>query len=134
MSPGSNTESYPAFAHLGLRENPGKNLNQVTCPDRESNPGHLVSRPDALIVTPQVVRGESLTRASTCSPHQAGVTGRGRRLALSAGPTARWRWDEDEDAQGIRGSPELRAPVYCGSLPESLPKVGYTTRKTTMKL
>ncbi|KAJ4438108.1 hypothetical protein ANN_14047 [Periplaneta americana] len=48
MSPGSSTESYPAFAHIGLRKNPGKNLNQVTCPDRESNPGHLVSRPDAL--------------------------------------------------------------------------------------
>ncbi|KAJ4440306.1 hypothetical protein ANN_08445 [Periplaneta americana] len=28
MSPGSSTESYPAFAHMGLRENPGKNLNQ----------------------------------------------------------------------------------------------------------
>ncbi|KAJ4444835.1 hypothetical protein ANN_06632 [Periplaneta americana] len=53
MSPGSSTESYPAFAHIGLRENPGKNLNQVTCPDRDSNPGHLVSRPDALTVTPQ---------------------------------------------------------------------------------
>ncbi|KAJ4450807.1 hypothetical protein ANN_02237 [Periplaneta americana] len=53
MSPGSSTESYPAFAHIGLRENPGKNLNQVTCPDRESNPGHLVSRPDVLTVTPQ---------------------------------------------------------------------------------
>ncbi|KAJ4435983.1 hypothetical protein ANN_18607 [Periplaneta americana] len=53
MSPGSSTESYPAFAHIGLRENPGKNLNQVTCPDRESNPGHLVSRPGVLAVTPQ---------------------------------------------------------------------------------
>ncbi|KAJ4449997.1 hypothetical protein ANN_01404 [Periplaneta americana] len=53
MSPGSSTESYPAFAHLGLRENHGRNFNQVTCPDRESNPGHLVSRPDALTVTPQ---------------------------------------------------------------------------------
>ncbi|KAJ4440054.1 hypothetical protein ANN_08185 [Periplaneta americana] len=29
MRPGSNTESYPAFTHIGLRENPGKNLNQV---------------------------------------------------------------------------------------------------------
>ncbi|KAJ4429221.1 hypothetical protein ANN_26224 [Periplaneta americana] len=29
MSLGSNTESYPAFAHIRLRENPGKNLNQV---------------------------------------------------------------------------------------------------------
>ncbi|KAJ4447136.1 hypothetical protein ANN_09137 [Periplaneta americana] len=48
MNPGSNTESYPAFAHIGLRENPGKNLNQVTCPDQESNPGHLVSRLDSL--------------------------------------------------------------------------------------
>ncbi|KAJ4446734.1 hypothetical protein ANN_13431 [Periplaneta americana] len=53
MSPGSITESYPAFARIGLRENPGKNLNQVTFPDRDSNPGHLVSRPDALTVTPQ---------------------------------------------------------------------------------
>ncbi|KAJ4443812.1 hypothetical protein ANN_05593 [Periplaneta americana] len=54
MSPGSSTESYLAFVHIGLRENPGKNLNQVTFPDRDSNPGHLVSQPDALTVTPQV--------------------------------------------------------------------------------
>ncbi|KAJ4451486.1 hypothetical protein ANN_02949 [Periplaneta americana] len=54
MSPGSSTESYPAFAHIGLRENSGKDLNQVTCPDRESN---LVSRPDALTVTPQLPYG-----------------------------------------------------------------------------
>ncbi|KAJ4430184.1 hypothetical protein ANN_22394 [Periplaneta americana] len=54
MSPESNTESYPAFADIGLRENPGKNLKQVTCPDRESNPDHLVSRPDGLTVTPEV--------------------------------------------------------------------------------
>ncbi|KAJ4450344.1 hypothetical protein ANN_01764 [Periplaneta americana] len=54
MSPGSSTESYLAFARIGLRKNPGKNLNQVTCPDRDSNPGHLVSRPDALTATPQL--------------------------------------------------------------------------------
>ncbi|KAJ4450070.1 hypothetical protein ANN_01477 [Periplaneta americana] len=53
MSPGSSTESYPAFARIGLRENPGRNLNQVTCPDRDSNPGHLISQPEALTVTPQ---------------------------------------------------------------------------------
>ncbi|KAJ4437544.1 hypothetical protein ANN_17689 [Periplaneta americana] len=53
MSPGSSTESYPAFAHIGLRENLRKNLNQVTCLDRESNPGHLVLRPNTLAVTPQ---------------------------------------------------------------------------------
>ncbi|KAJ4428369.1 hypothetical protein ANN_24388 [Periplaneta americana] len=28
ISPGSSTESYPAFARIGLMENPGKNLNQ----------------------------------------------------------------------------------------------------------
>ncbi|KAJ4437904.1 hypothetical protein ANN_13843 [Periplaneta americana] len=55
MNPGSSTESYPAFARIGLRENPGKTLNQVTCPERDSNPGHLVSRPDALTVTPQAI-------------------------------------------------------------------------------
>ncbi|KAJ4430396.1 hypothetical protein ANN_22612 [Periplaneta americana] len=54
MNPGSSTESYPAFPRVGLRENHGKNLNQVTCPDRDSNPGHLVSQPDALTVTPQL--------------------------------------------------------------------------------
>ncbi|KAJ4427287.1 hypothetical protein ANN_24905 [Periplaneta americana] len=54
MSLGSSTESYPAFARIGLRENPGKNLNQVTCPDWDPNPGHLVSQPDALTFTPQV--------------------------------------------------------------------------------
>ncbi|KAJ4425909.1 hypothetical protein ANN_27535 [Periplaneta americana] len=53
MSPGSSTESYP-FAHIGLRGNPGKKLNQLTCPDQKSKPGHQVSRPDALTVTPQV--------------------------------------------------------------------------------
>ncbi|KAJ4438553.1 hypothetical protein ANN_14500 [Periplaneta americana] len=51
--PSNSTESYPAFARIGLRENPGENLNQITFPDRDSNPGHLVSRPDVLTVTPQ---------------------------------------------------------------------------------
>ncbi|KAJ4447719.1 hypothetical protein ANN_09727 [Periplaneta americana] len=48
---------YPAFAHIGigLRENPGQNLKQVTCPDQESKPGHLVSRPEALTVSPQII-------------------------------------------------------------------------------
>ncbi|KAJ4447809.1 hypothetical protein ANN_09817 [Periplaneta americana] len=56
MSPGFSIESCPEFAHIGLRENTGKNLNQVTCPDWESNPDQLVSRPDALAVTPQVLQ------------------------------------------------------------------------------
>ncbi|KAJ4436706.1 hypothetical protein ANN_16838 [Periplaneta americana] len=61
FSPESSTESCP-FARIGLRENPGENLNQVTCPDRDSNPGHLVSRPDALTVTPQCVELEHIRR------------------------------------------------------------------------
>ncbi|KAJ4427084.1 hypothetical protein ANN_24699 [Periplaneta americana] len=35
MSPGSSTESYPAFARIGLRENPGKNLNQFLNTDHD---------------------------------------------------------------------------------------------------
>ncbi|KAJ4442159.1 hypothetical protein ANN_12025 [Periplaneta americana] len=35
MNPGSNTESYPAFAHIGLK-NPGKNLNQKPRPGIET--------------------------------------------------------------------------------------------------
>ncbi|KAJ4429697.1 hypothetical protein ANN_21898 [Periplaneta americana] len=65
MNPGSSIESYPAFARIGLRENPGKYLNQVTCPDRDSNPGHLVSQPDALTVTPQ---GDSKIARHRTSP------------------------------------------------------------------
>ncbi|KAJ4443696.1 hypothetical protein ANN_05371 [Periplaneta americana] len=63
MSPESSTEIYAAFARIGLRENPGKNLNQVTCPNRDSNPGHLVSQPDALTVTPQIQSVEKLGTA-----------------------------------------------------------------------
>ncbi|KAJ4429592.1 hypothetical protein ANN_21777 [Periplaneta americana] len=64
MSLGSSTESYPAFARIELRENPGINLNQVTCPDRDSNPGHLVSQPDVLTITLQGWNGgiEKLVR------------------------------------------------------------------------
>ncbi|KAJ4451410.1 hypothetical protein ANN_02872 [Periplaneta americana] len=34
MSPGSSTESYPAFAHIGLRENPGKTSTRLVTGDR----------------------------------------------------------------------------------------------------
>ncbi|KAJ4451735.1 hypothetical protein ANN_03206 [Periplaneta americana] len=57
MSPEYSTESYTAFAHIGLRENPGKNLKQVTCPDGELNLGHLVSRPDSLTVIHRKEKG-----------------------------------------------------------------------------
>ncbi|KAJ4428219.1 hypothetical protein ANN_24235 [Periplaneta americana] len=82
MSPGSKTESYPAFAHIGLRENPEKNLNQVTCPDRESNPGHLVSRLDALTATPQHLI--NLSSRNELTTHQS--------LAI-CGPQFEKRWE-----------------------------------------
>ncbi|KAJ4440129.1 hypothetical protein ANN_08267 [Periplaneta americana] len=85
MSPGSSTESYPAFAHIGLRENPGKILNQVTCPDRESNPGHLILRPDALAVTPQL-EWRNFTLCDGAPPH----FGRHVRNHLNATFPDRW--------------------------------------------
>ncbi|KAJ4451239.1 hypothetical protein ANN_02700 [Periplaneta americana] len=45
MSPGPSNESYPAFARIGLRENPGKNLNQITCPE-PGPPGFAARRSD----------------------------------------------------------------------------------------
>ncbi|KAJ4425952.1 hypothetical protein ANN_27578 [Periplaneta americana] len=86
MSPGSSTESCPAFVRIGLRENPGKNLNQVTCPDRDSNPVHLVLRPDVLTVTPQKGKGVSLyqdfTPANSWVRHHTGLSSSEWRDAL----------------------------------------------------
>ncbi|KAJ4431403.1 hypothetical protein ANN_20000 [Periplaneta americana] len=91
MSPESSTESYPAFAHIGLRENPGKNLNQVTCPDRDSNPRHLVSRPDALTVIPQ-------KRAKTAQPlvftEGRSEAGGGNRNANKTADTSNYSLEE----------------------------------------
>ncbi|KAJ4427927.1 hypothetical protein ANN_23937 [Periplaneta americana] len=72
MSPGSSTKSYPAFARIGLRENPGKNLNQVTFPNWDSNLSHLVSRPDTLTVTPQCIN--ALRNITFCSEHSFSTT------------------------------------------------------------
>ncbi|KAJ4435038.1 hypothetical protein ANN_23611 [Periplaneta americana] len=47
-----NTLTVTTHVQCESHRKPRKNLNQVTCTDRESNPGHLVSRPDALTVTP----------------------------------------------------------------------------------
>ncbi|KAJ4427484.1 hypothetical protein ANN_25132 [Periplaneta americana] len=99
------TESYPAFTRIGLRENPGKNLNQVTCPDRDSKPGHLVSRPDALTVTPQSHAG--VDTGST--EHWGAVRGIERR-----GETAAC-W-----AAGERGK------VFYTKLANALRKLKYT--------
>ncbi|KAJ4427234.1 hypothetical protein ANN_24851 [Periplaneta americana] len=95
MSPESSTESYPAFARIGLRENPGKNLNQVTCPYRDSNPGHLVSRPDALTVTPQPILGSHSVAVcahlvgcilTTCPPQRHFILLARQRIPNLTGP------------------------------------------------
>ncbi|KAJ4436412.1 hypothetical protein ANN_19045 [Periplaneta americana] len=49
---GSSTESYPAFARIGLRENPGKKTSDNLL--RQLNPGHLSFAARPLTVTPQV--------------------------------------------------------------------------------
>ncbi|KAJ4435912.1 hypothetical protein ANN_18532 [Periplaneta americana] len=54
MSPGPSTDSYPAFAHIELKENLGINLNQVTCPNRDSKPSHLVSLSDVVTITSKI--------------------------------------------------------------------------------
>ncbi|KAJ4445714.1 hypothetical protein ANN_12399 [Periplaneta americana] len=46
-------ESYPTFAVNGFKENPGNNLNQVTCPNQDLNLGPSRSRSGMLTVTPE---------------------------------------------------------------------------------
>ncbi|KAJ4426774.1 hypothetical protein ANN_26573 [Periplaneta americana] len=70
MSPGSSTESYPAFARIGFRENPGKNLNQVTCPDRDSN---LVLQPGALTLLQKLKPEDLVKRYEFCNSMQAAM-------------------------------------------------------------
>ncbi|KAJ4448287.1 hypothetical protein ANN_10301 [Periplaneta americana] len=98
---GSSTESYPAFARIALTKNLGKNLNQVTCPDRDSNPGHLVSRPDALTVTPQVwthtVHDVYLWDFTSCTGVSVWVN---VRISVVPGMN-----DDDDDDEGRRGNP-----------------------------
>ncbi|KAJ4438426.1 hypothetical protein ANN_14371 [Periplaneta americana] len=45
MSPGSSTESYPAFARIGLRENPGKNLNQLEFSSPDEHTSQIIQLP-----------------------------------------------------------------------------------------
>ncbi|KAJ4449695.1 hypothetical protein ANN_01099 [Periplaneta americana] len=76
MSPGSSSGSYPAFARIGLRENPGRNLNQETCLDRDLNPGHLVSRPDALTINEALLKGLYPPRIRDVCRHQREIKGK----------------------------------------------------------
>ncbi|KAJ4430838.1 hypothetical protein ANN_19429 [Periplaneta americana] len=151
MSPVSSTESYPAFARIGLRENPGKNLNQVTCPDRDSNPGHLVSRPHALTVAPQpwtevatviicyscgIVRLFSPDSRQQCAPWS------GESIKLRLGMFRRLRWaghvarmDESRSAYRVLvARPEGKSPLggprrrWEDNIKMDLREVGYDDR------
>ncbi|KAJ4449895.1 hypothetical protein ANN_01301 [Periplaneta americana] len=56
MSPGSSTESYPAFARIGLRGKLRKKPQPGNFPRPGFEPwGHLILLPDALTVTAQVL-------------------------------------------------------------------------------
>ncbi|KAJ4433420.1 hypothetical protein ANN_15679 [Periplaneta americana] len=88
MSPGSNTQSYPAFAHIGLKENPEKNLNQVTYPDRKSNLGHLVSRPDAL-TRREISRPASRKREDRAE--HFGIVERDARASVAGAEVTPWK-------------------------------------------
>ncbi|KAJ4425979.1 hypothetical protein ANN_27605 [Periplaneta americana] len=76
---------------------PRKNLNQITCPDRDSNPGHLVSRPDALAVTPQCAVSSTqkflVQQHITTSKHQANkqLNSKQRQLFLTQPTTSNVR-------------------------------------------
>ncbi|KAJ4433979.1 hypothetical protein ANN_16298 [Periplaneta americana] len=87
MSPRSNTESYPAFAHIGLRENPGKNLNQsikyanlkqTRCPhlfiflEGTVLPSARISRPSACLHT-HVKRNSNATIGFRLHAYAIGV-------------------------------------------------------------
>ncbi|KAJ4446767.1 hypothetical protein ANN_13464 [Periplaneta americana] len=124
MSPGSNTESYPAIARIALRENPAKTS---TCPDRESNPGQLVSRLDAL--STGVVISVHYGASTVCSLAQfypldincaAGVGGRNQRLRVFENKvlrkifgakrdevTGKWRKLHNAELHALYSSPDI---------------------------
>ncbi|KAJ4435381.1 hypothetical protein ANN_17995 [Periplaneta americana] len=54
MSPGSSTESYPAFARIGLRENPGKKPqpDPTIRIERDLNQAHQVEQEKRAIYEP----------------------------------------------------------------------------------
>ncbi|KAJ4433883.1 hypothetical protein ANN_16196 [Periplaneta americana] len=64
MSPGSNTESYPAFARIGLRENPGKNLNQYFLRGKDNNGSHYHNGSFASLVFTAAVAAQGTQKFS----------------------------------------------------------------------
>ncbi|KAJ4449166.1 hypothetical protein ANN_00562 [Periplaneta americana] len=79
MSPGSSTESYPAFAHIGLRKNPGKNLNQKF--DNDDDDDDDDDEEEEFLhaktyVIPTYLSGELLYRRLFCSEGAAALNER----------------------------------------------------------
>ncbi|KAJ4443972.1 hypothetical protein ANN_05761 [Periplaneta americana] len=65
MSPGSNTVSYPAFPHIGLRENPGRNLNQGARQTKRWYGEHLHAEGQRGCIT-STRRGEGAHATAAC--------------------------------------------------------------------
>ncbi|KAJ4430062.1 hypothetical protein ANN_22271 [Periplaneta americana] len=58
MSPGSNTESYPAFAHIGLRKTPEKTSTSPSAGALVFHPGDSGSIPVQIVIEFLVVRAD----------------------------------------------------------------------------
>ncbi|KAJ4446867.1 hypothetical protein ANN_13567 [Periplaneta americana] len=68
MSPGSSTESYPAFARIGLRENPGKTSTRVMQQSRD----HTCNRNETKLIPFKVQLNKGITNSTqtTCANYE----------------------------------------------------------------
>ncbi|KAJ4444274.1 hypothetical protein ANN_06066 [Periplaneta americana] len=75
----------PSICSYWVEKKPQKNLNQITCPDRESNPCHLVLRPDSLTITPQEEEKELVGSLAEKKLPTEGCTGRNGEREKNSG-------------------------------------------------
>ncbi|KAJ4441868.1 hypothetical protein ANN_11728 [Periplaneta americana] len=84
MSPGSSTNSYQAFAHIGLRENSGKNLNQqarenARRPDENAPPPLPTTEPPSLDADYEVIEFPGQAYSNAPLPAKTAAAGEGKR-------------------------------------------------------
>ncbi|KAJ4448554.1 hypothetical protein ANN_10572 [Periplaneta americana] len=129
MSPGTGSESYPAFALNGLRENPGKNLNQMLN-------GFIVSLTIQWAVV--ILRDGSASKYSNSRPasreraYRAGFTGKGERSLHARGgcllnavnverPSQLFQKSVDRDIEIILYTPVENSRNYDFAIKEEAP-------------